>query len=99
MQTEWSWKFRDARVGSVDGLSDVILSIGYSLFGQRGEKVFEIGGETPLPKPDPATFIPFAQLTEASTIALVSSAVDVAQLKKQIDAWHDESAKPLPFAS
>ena len=98
MTTTWTWTFRDAKVADESGLTDVIKSIGYTLRGTRGDSVQEIGGETGLASPNPETFVPFASLTKEQTIDFVSSAVNVDALKTQIDAWLDETTKPLPFA-
>jgi hypothetical protein len=101
MTTTWSWKFHTAKVADEDGLTDVVKSIGYQLTGTRGEgeseKSFVIGGETALGAPDPANFTPFASLTAEEMITITGSAVNIDALKAQIDAWHDEQVKPLPF--
>jgi hypothetical protein len=99
--TNWSWKFHTAKVADEDGLTDVLKSIGYQLTGTRGtapnEKQFVIGGETSLGAPDPANFTPFASLTATQMVDILGSAVNIDALKTQIDAWHDEEIKPLPF--
>ena len=95
--TNWSWKFHTAKVADEDGLTDVVKSIGYQLTGTRGEKQFVIGGETALGAPDPENFTPFSALTEAQMITIIGTAVNIDALKAQIDAWHDEEIKPLPF--
>ena len=99
--TEWAWKFHTAKVADKDGLTDVLKSIGYQLTGTRGtepnEKQFVIGGETALGAPDPTNFTPFASLTAEQMISIVGTAVNIEALKAQIDAWHDEEIKPLPF--
>lgn len=96
--TTWSWQFRDAKVADESGLTDVIKSIGYKLTGARGDELFAIGGETRLGPADPANFTPFASLTSDQVIAIVGTVVSIDSLKTQIDAWHDEKIKPLPFA-
>jgi hypothetical protein len=100
--TVWSWKFHTAKVADENGLTDVLKSVGYQLTGTRGEgedtKSYEIGGETALGAPDPANFIPFASLTEANLVAIVSTSVNIEAIKAQIDAWHNEKIKPLPGA-
>lgn len=98
MTTTWDWTFRDAKVANENGLTDVIKSIGYMLRGTRGSDWREIGGETELPAPNPETFKPFSSLTEQQTIEIVGSAVNIDALKAQINAWLDETVKPLPFA-
>jgi hypothetical protein len=95
--TNWSWKFHSAKVADEDGLTDVLKSVGYQLTGIRGEKSFVIGGETALGAPDPATFKPFADLTEEDVEVFVASVVNIDALKTQINAWHDEVKKSLPF--
>jgi hypothetical protein len=95
--TVWSWKFFDARVTDEAGLTDVLKEVNYLLRGKRDDVTHEIGGRTALGAPDPANFISFANLTEAHLIAIVGSAVNIDALKTQIDAWHDEVKKPLPF--
>jgi len=99
--TTWTWKFHTAKVANEDGLTDVLKSVGYQLTGTRGEgedaKFFVIGGETALGAPNPANFIPFASLTAEQMVAIVGTSVNVEALKAQIDAWHDEEIKPLPF--
>ena len=107
--TNWSWKFYTARVANEGGLADVVKSIGYELTGTRlvadgsdeddapDEKSFIIGGETALGNPNPANFTPFASLTKADLVTIVGTAVNIEALKAQIDAWHDEQVKPLPF--
>ena len=95
--TTWAWKFHSAKVADEDGLTDVVKSIGYQLTGTRGEKQFVIGGETALGAPDPESFTPFASLTKDQMIAIIGTAVNIEALKTQIDAWHDEQVKPLPF--
>lgn len=95
--TTWSWKFHTAKVADEDGLTDVLKSVGYQLTGARGEKEFVIGGETALSAPDPANFTPFSSLTAEQMVDIVGGAVNIEALKAQIDAWHDEQVKPLPF--
>ena len=100
--TEWFWKFYTAKVADENGLTDVLKSVGYQLTGTRGEgedaPEFVIGGETALGAPDPASFIPFASLTEANLVSIVGTSVNIDALKAQIDAWHNEKTKPLPGA-
>lgn len=96
--TTWAWKFHTAKVADEDGLTDVLKSVGYQLTGTRGEKQFVIGGETALGKPNPESFTPFSSLTAAQMITIIGTAVNIDALKAQIDAWHDEEIKPLPFA-
>jgi hypothetical protein len=99
--TIWAWKFHTAKVADEDGLTDVVKSIGYQLTGTRGtapsEKQFVIGGETALGAPDPEAFTPFSSLTAEQMITIVGTAVNIEALQKQIDAWHDDQIKPLPF--
>jgi hypothetical protein len=99
--TAWSWKFHTAKVTDESSLTDVLKSVGYQLTGTRGEgeseKSFVIGGETALGAPDPANFTPFSSLTAEHMVAIVGGAVSIEALKAQIDAWHDEQIKPLPF--
>jgi hypothetical protein len=95
--TTWSWKFHTAKVADESGLTDVLKSVSYELTGTRGEKSFVIGGKTALSAPDPANFIPFASLTEADLVTIVGTSVNIDALKAQINAWHDEVKKPLPF--
>jgi hypothetical protein len=99
--TTWAWKFHTAKVADEDGLTDVVKSIGYQLTGTRGtapnEKSFVIGGETALGAADPDNFTPFASLTKEQMVVLIGTAVNIDALKAQIDAWHDEEIKPLPF--
>jgi len=100
--TEWSWKFHTAKVADENGLVDVLKEVNYLLRGARNEgedaKSYEIGGRTALGAPDPASFIPFASLTEANLVSIVGTSVNIAALKAQIDAWHNEKTKPLPGA-
>lgn len=101
--TVWTWKFFDALVANEAGLTDVLKEVNYLLRGTRGDgedaKSYEIGGRTGLGAPDPASFIPFADLTETDLIAIVGSAVNVDAIKAQINAWHDaeSNTKPLSF--
>jgi len=99
--TTWSWKFHTAKVADEDGLTDVLKSVGYQLTGTRGTapnvKEFVIGGETALSRPNPANFTPFSSLTVEQMVTIVGTAVNIEALKTQIDAWHDEQVKPLPF--
>lgn len=99
MATEWSWNFFDARVADEDGLKDVLKEVNYTLRGRRGDVLFEIGGRTALGKPDKDKFTPFSELSREKMIDIVSASVNVNQLKKQVDEWHDaeEKKKPLPF--
>ena len=97
VDTVWTWTFRNAKVANEDGLTDVIKSVGYELKGTRGSAVHVIGGETGLGAPDPENFTPFASLNEAQMIAILGTSVNIDALKTQIDAWHDEEIKPLPF--
>lgn len=99
--TTWAWKFHSVKVADDEGLTDVVKSIGYQLIGTRGiapnEKSFVIGGETMLGAPNRTSFVAFASLTEADFVTIIESAVNIEALRKQIDAWHDEQVKPLPF--
>jgi hypothetical protein len=95
--TTWTWKFHTAKVADEGGLTDVLKSVGYQLTGTRGEKEFVIGGETALGAPNPANFTPFLSLTAEQMVDILGSAVNIEALKTQIDAWHDEQIKPLPF--
>ena len=99
--TNWSWKFHTAKVADEDGLTDVLKSVGYQLTGTRGTapnaKEFVIGGETALGAPDPANFTPFSSLTAEQMVDILGGAVNIEALKAQIDVWHDEEIKPLPF--
>lgn len=97
VDTVWTWTFRDVKVVDQDGLTDVIKSIGYTLRGTRGDKFFDIGGETGLPKPDPETFKPFSALSKDEVIGIVGSGVNIDALKKQIEEWFAATTKELPF--
>jgi len=101
--TEWSWKFHTAKVVDENGLVDVLKEVNYLLRGARNEgedaKSYEIGGRTALGAPDPASFIPFASLTEADLVTILGSAVNIDALKHHIDAQHDDASqiKTMPF--
>jgi hypothetical protein len=99
--TEWVWKFHSAKVADEDGLTDVLKSVGYQLTCTRGEgediKKFVIGGETALGAPDRVNFTPFLSLTLDQMVSMIGTAVNIEALKAQLNAWHDEEIKPLPF--
>lgn len=99
--TTWTWNFADARVADEDGLTEVVKEIQYSLTGTRGEdaRPHTIGGRMTLSAPDPASFKPFANLTEADLIAFISSDVNIDALKLHIAAQLDAASqiKALPF--
>lgn len=99
MNTNWTWKFSDARVSDEGEQKDVVKEVVYEITGTRGGQAYSITGRTMLAAPDEEAFQPFANLTENDLIAFVSSVVNIDALKHHIEAQHDNASqiKPLPF--
>lgn len=99
MNTNWTWKFSDARVVDEGDLKDVLKEVIYEIIGTRDAQSYSIKGRTVLGAPDKENFKPFANLSKDDLIAFVSSAVSINALKHHIDAQHDDASqiKDLPF--
>jgi len=50
-------------------LAEVVTRVNYSIVGSDGERTAVFSGYADLTTPDPATFTPFAELTEADVVA------------------------------
>lgn len=107
---ELKWKVVSMRTAkSEDGLTDVVKSASWTrvateVVGEGEEaKTYIAGfpGVTPFEAPDPASFTPYDQITEAQVIEWISAKVDVpamdAMLTKQVEDQINPPVVELPL--
>jgi hypothetical protein len=76
--TTYTWSFPQFDVAKAeDGLTDVVKTIHWRYDAVDGDHSAGVYGSAGVGAPNPADFIPFADLTEAWAIAAVSETVDV----------------------
>jgi hypothetical protein len=83
----------------VDGLTDVVYTVNWRYQAARendGKEYFtEVYGATGVGFPDPATFVPYDQITEEMTIGWMESALDVPAMQKNLDLQIDLQINPV----
>jgi hypothetical protein len=78
MSITYTWSFPQFDVAKAeDGLTDVVKTIHWRYDATDGDYTAGAYGTVGVGAPNPADFIPFADLTEAWAIAAVSETVDV----------------------
>lgn len=86
MATIYTWTFPQLEVApSEDGLTDVVKVIHWRLDAMDG--VYNAGsyGTVALSAPDPASYTPYADITEQWAIDAMSNNIDVAAMKASMD--------------
>ncbi|SDT97247.1 hypothetical protein [Stappia sp. ES.058] len=75
----WTWSFPKFETAPVaDGLDDVVTVMHWRLRGEAADGLIaESGRFEVLPPPDPQTFTPFDDLTEAEALAWLADLVDI----------------------
>jgi hypothetical protein len=71
---------------TLDNLTDVVFEVYWSYNGTDGTFNVAMSGATSVPAPDPANYIPYADLTEADVMGWVEDNTDPA-------VWTDYEAK------
>jgi len=95
---------------SQDELTNVVCKIHWRLFATDGINTLDLYGDIPLHSPDPETFLAYDELSEATVIGWLESAIDerageeeptVAQMETGLSgmlaAKRAPSVVPMPF--
>jgi len=104
MSLVYTWQFPTLDVVyDEDGMTDVVQTIHWILNAQDGDYAASCYGTVSVGKPDPQSFIPYQQLTEAEVQAWTESALGEEQvdsykvsLANQIEAQKAPKSGPLP---
>ena len=104
MAIEYIWNFPQLNVVfDEDGMKDVVRSIDWVLGAQDGEYKTSCYGAVTVGKPNPQSFIPYQQLTQAEVqewVEQVMGEEQVAEYKAslalQIEAQKAPKSGPLP---
>jgi hypothetical protein len=104
MSLVYTWQFPTLDVVyDEDGMTDVVQTIHWVLMAQDGEYTASYYGTVGVGAPDPQSFIPYSQLTEAEVQAWTESAMGEEQvaeyktgLAQQIEAQKAPKSGPLP---
>jgi len=101
--TEYTWTFDTFEVAlSEDGLTNVVKSIIWTMRGKDDTIVESVTAKTGLDNPDPNTFVDFNSITEEWTVSVITSKVDIEEIKKGIQAAIDRRKEivrlPAPFS-
>lgn len=60
----YKWVITSLTTATVGDLQDVVTNVKFNLFGDNGGLSTRYVGNAAIPIPDPATFVPFDQLTQ-----------------------------------
>ena len=98
--TNFKWVFGPMECYvDVDGLMDVVYTVNWRYQATReneGKEYFaEMYGATGVAFPDPATFVPYDQITEEMTIGWMEASLDVPAMQVNLDKQIDLQIKPL----
>ena len=82
-----------------DGLTDVVYTVNWRYNATRendGKEYFAgMYGATGVAFPDPATFVPYDQITEEMTIGWMEAALDVPAMQVNLDKQIDLQINPV----
>jgi hypothetical protein len=96
MPITYTWLFPTLEtVPSVDGLTDVVHVVHWRLRGEDADGVsFEDYGSVTMEDPDPVSFTPFVDLTEADVLAWIAGEIDVDERKALVADAIDRKTNP-----
>jgi hypothetical protein len=73
----YTWQIEQLDAAPVEGeLHDVVRKIHWRLFGTDGVNTLDLYGDVPLGSADPADFVAYPELDEATVIAWLEAAID-----------------------
>jgi hypothetical protein len=95
MPITYTWTFPQFEVApSEDGLTDVVCVINWRLDAMDGEYSAGAYGTATLSAPDPASFTPYAVITEQWAIDAVSACIDVPAVKMALAGEINKKMNP-----
>lgn len=104
--TTYVWKIAQLDTApSLDGLTNVVKTAHYTVDAIDGDYQVGAYGSVGFSDPDPATFKPYDELTEAEVIEWVKGKLDVAEVEASLDAGIENKKnppivqKPLPWVA
>jgi hypothetical protein len=95
MAITYTWSFPQFDVAKAeDGLTDVVKTIHWRYDAQDG--AFNVGayGTVALGEPDPDSFIPYTQITEAWAIGCVTAQVNLEELNTALETQIENQKNP-----
>jgi len=79
---------------SKDGLEKVAYNVHWSYFATNGEHTASMIGVQSIGEPNPENFVAFEDLTEDDVISWISEAMDVEQMKANLDKQIEDLVAP-----
>ena len=98
IQFKWVISSLDSYPKTADGLSDVVFNIHYrrqaTEVDDKGTWFAETYSVLTVSAPDPSSFVPYDQLTEAMVEGWLNSGLDVASIDASLTAQIEEQKNP-----
>lgn len=93
---QFTWSFPQFVVDPFsDGLSNVVVGINWVCTGTDGSTTSSASGSIKLPSPNPAEFIPYAEITQQMAYDWVSQQISMTGVQNQIAAQIAALSKPI----
>ena len=93
---QFTWEFPQFIVNpSSDGLSNVVTAINWVCTGTDGTVTSSASGTANLGSPNPAEFVPYADITQQMAYAWVSQCISMPAVESQIAAQINQLSQPV----
>jgi len=92
----FTWEFPQFIVTPYyDGLTNVVTAINWVCTGSNGTYTASNSGTAQLGTPNPAEFVPYADITQAMAYAWVSQTISMPAVEAQIAAQINQLSQPI----
>ena len=93
---QFTWSFPQFVVNpSFDGLTNVVTAINWVCTGTNGTYTSSASGTANLGSPNPAEFVPYADITQEMAYAWVSQCISMPAVESQIAAQINQLSQPV----
>ena len=93
---QFTWSFPQFIVNpSYDGLQNVVTGINWVCTGSDGTYTSSASGTVTLGSPNPAEFVPYADITQAMAYQWVAQSISMAGVESQIAMQVTELSQPV----
>ena len=93
---QFTWTFPQFIVNpQYDGLQNVVTGINWVCTGSNGASTSSASGTVQLGTPNPAEFVPYADITQAMAYAWVAQSISMAGVESQIAAQINQLSQPI----
>ena len=92
----FTWTFPQFIVNPTsDGLTNVVTAINWVCTGTDGTYTSSMSGTVQLGSPNPAEFVPYADITQAMAYAWVAQSISIIGVENQIAMQVNDLSKPV----